>query len=159
VLHALWLCPVARDVWGAGAVIFQKSNFKGPTFLHVMEHMIQRCTLEEMLQFASIARRIWLRRNEVIHGGVFAHPRTLLKLLVEATEAFQVANAPQVVLATTGGETRIQNQWIAPSPGWVKINWDATIDKKKGCIGLGAIIRDSTGKVLAAHGIVREGLS
>jgi hypothetical protein len=60
VLHALWLCPAARDVWGAGAVIFQKSTFQGPTFLHVLDYMIQRCTHEELLQFASIARRIWL---------------------------------------------------------------------------------------------------
>jgi ribonuclease HI len=82
-----------------------------------------------------------------------------LKQSVEATEAFQTANAPQIVLANVDRETRPQNRWIAPSPGWVKINWNASIDKKKGCIGLGAIIRDSAGNVLAAHGIVREGLS
>lgn len=43
------------------------------------------------------------------------------------------------------------SQWQAPSQGKIKVNWDATIDKKKGLIGFGVIARDSKGRVLVAR--------
>jgi hypothetical protein len=76
---------------------------------------------------------------------------------LEGTEAFQLANAPQAPLAAACREARLLNRWVKPSPGWVKINWDAALDRAKGYICLGAIICDSAGNVLATHGITKEG--
>ena len=42
--------------------------------------------------FAGIARRIWFRRNEVIHGGLFSHPNVLVHRAREAAADFAAAN-------------------------------------------------------------------
>jgi hypothetical protein len=68
---------------------FQKSFFEGPAFLQVAEGMMSRCDAREFQLFVGIARRLWLRRNEVIHGGVFSHPNTVFKQAEEGLEAFQ----------------------------------------------------------------------
>jgi hypothetical protein len=88
-IHALWTCLAARDVWCVGEKIFQKSCIEGPTFLTLVEGLLQRCSSEEFAQFMSIAWRIWLRRNEVIHGGAFLHPGQMVKQAVQVGEKFQ----------------------------------------------------------------------
>ena len=33
---------------------------------------------------------------------------------------------------------------------WYKVNWDVGIDQRKGCVGLGAVVRDHQGVMRAA---------
>jgi hypothetical protein len=77
--HILWDCPSARDVWSGSLKKFQKSSSFGPTFRHVAEEMFQTCDEMEISLFTGTARRIWFRRNKVIHGGCFLHPTVLLQ--------------------------------------------------------------------------------
>ncbi|XP_059450901.1 uncharacterized protein LOC132181678 [Corylus avellana] len=97
VFHILWRCPSAMDVWGEGDRKFQKSSLNGPQFVQVVERMFQVCNLDEMRLFVGLARRIWLRRNEVIHGGSFASPKELLIRTRGALLDFQQANETPVV--------------------------------------------------------------
>lgn len=46
---------------------------------------------------------------------------------------------------------------MAPPQGWVKANWDAAIEKKSGWVGLGVIIRDHRGSLVAAKCVTRKG--
>jgi ribonuclease HI len=41
-------------------------------------------------------------------------------------------------------------KWQAPPEGTIKVNWDASINGKKSCIGLGVVARDCKSDVLAA---------
>ena len=66
--HILWSCPSARDVWGGSIKKFQKSSFTGPTFCGVVEEMLRMCNEEEMRLFYGIMQRVWLWRNEIVHG-------------------------------------------------------------------------------------------
>lgn len=47
----------------------------------------------EFQQFVGIARRIWLQRNEVVRGGIFSHPNTVVKQALSADGDFQTALA------------------------------------------------------------------
>ena len=69
--HILWQCPSAQDVWGASCATFQKSIVNGPNFLSIVEEMWTKCNKTEFALFAGIAWQIWLRRNELLHGGTF----------------------------------------------------------------------------------------
>jgi hypothetical protein len=91
-LHILWSCPSARDVWGGSIKKFHKSSFDGPTFCGVVEEMFQHCNEDELRLFGSIARRIWFRRNEVVHGGSFIHPTILIQQAKDAVLEFSAAN-------------------------------------------------------------------
>ena len=77
--HILWFCPSAMDVWSAGAKTFQKCSYKDLNFLQLAEKMLGRCTIKEFIHFVGTARRIWLRRNEVVHGGRFWHPGEIIQ--------------------------------------------------------------------------------
>jgi hypothetical protein len=78
--------------------------------------MISKCQLEELCLFAGIARRMWLRRNEVVHGGYFLHPTLLVQKVVHAAEEF----AEMAFFGKQKMGDRKQaggHKWRAPSPG------------------------------------------
>ena len=90
----------------------------GDNFLQIVEEMSQRCNKEEMIQFVGIACRIWLRRNEVIHRGVFSPLVEVVKCSLTVIVEFQVVK----VLNRSEGVTDNQTQWRAPSVGWLMVN-------------------------------------
>jgi hypothetical protein len=71
---------------------FIKSSFVGPTFCGVVEEMFQMCDEEELHLFVGIARQVWLRRNEFVHGGLFTHPTVLVQQTTDAVSNFSAAN-------------------------------------------------------------------
>jgi hypothetical protein len=64
-LHILWQCLSARDVWSMGNKKLQNSATIGLCFPEVIENLFDKCSQEDMVQFAGLARRIWFRRNEL----------------------------------------------------------------------------------------------
>jgi hypothetical protein len=89
--HILWQCPAAMDVWSLGNTKLQKSCFIGPDFIQVVQGVFKKCNQDELVQFVGLARRIWLRRNEVVHGGVFSHPRTILQQTTNSIQEYAMA--------------------------------------------------------------------
>ena len=88
VLHILWECSSARDVWGMANVKFQKCSSSGMRFIEVVEEIFRKCQTKEVHQFAGIVRCMWLRRNEIVHEGPFQHLNLLLQRAVSAAEEF-----------------------------------------------------------------------
>lgn len=104
---------------------------------------------------AVMARKIWLRRNSVVHGGDFIHPSILFREASSSLEEFRRVNShepvvqyPLLVVPTI--------LWHKPSSGKLKINWDVAVDKGHGRIGVGIIVRDHEGFVLAAHSTTKN---
>lgn len=64
VLHAIWVCPAAMDVWGSCKRAFQKCVIESKDFIHVAEYMMSRCGNEDFALFVQVARQIWFRRNK-----------------------------------------------------------------------------------------------
>jgi ribonuclease HI len=157
VFHILWQCPSAMDVWTMGCRKIQKSFFLGPDFLQVVEGLFNKCELEELIQFATLARRMWLRRNEVVHGGALTHPHIVMQQTMKAIQEYALAQEKVEEIAPLSGG-QVVNCWLAPEQGWCKGNWDAAVDGRTGHMGLGAVIRDSTGTVLAARCEIRRGI-
>jgi hypothetical protein len=50
------------------------------------------CDEEELHLFVGIARQVWLRRNEFVHGGLFTHPTVLVQQTTDAVSNFSAAN-------------------------------------------------------------------
>lgn len=70
----------------------QKSSLDGPTFGRVMEEFFQTCDREELRLFVGIARRLWQRINEFVHGGPFLHPNALVQQAKDALLDYSAAN-------------------------------------------------------------------
>jgi hypothetical protein len=147
--HALWQCSSACDVWAAGGRVFQKSHFEGPEFIQVVEGMFDRCDQTEFALFVGITRRIWFRRNEVIHGGYFSHPNLIVQQASQEDEHAQMIIVKQRGHGPSVGEAPMTG-WKAPPQDSFKINWDAGMDQKRGRVGLGVVIRDHQGRMWAS---------
>jgi hypothetical protein len=91
--HILWDCPLARDVWSGSLKKFQKSALDGLTFGQIVEEIFKRCNGGEIRLFAGIARRVWFRRNDIVHGGPFTHPKVLVQQATEALGDFSAAKS------------------------------------------------------------------
>jgi ribonuclease HI len=156
ISHILWSCPSAQDVWSAASVIFQKSHFEESSFLRIAEGMLKRCSVNEFQFFVVLARRIWLRRNALIHEGVFSHPSALSVTAAEFLEAFQKAQEEQKTPRVETGPYA-PGQWKPPPVGWHKINWDAALGQHRDGLGLGIVVRDHMGKFVAARSRSRPG--
>jgi ribonuclease HI len=148
VCHILWSCPSAQDVWGECAIKFQKSHNYATNFMFVMGRLIDKCTDEEVQMAVMVARQIWHRRNNMVFGGKFTSPKLLVKTAKDQLEAFISANQYARTQAT-----RVRREpyipWTKPPLGVIKVNWDAAVGGTRRRIGIGAIVRDHDGGVIA----------
>jgi hypothetical protein len=78
-------------------------------------------------------------------GGSFSHPTQIVRKAMESIEELKNANArPQV----ENEDISSHKNWMLPAVGHIKINWDAAVNKAKGKMGIGVIVRDNEGEVL-----------
>jgi hypothetical protein len=152
VEHILWSCASAQDVWGGGKICFQKRVCEESDFIKVVETIMGRCEMEDLELFATTARLIWLRRNTVIHGGIFTHPNQVVRNACRSLEEFR--NANEAVTENEEISRPLQCiTWQPPSRHLIKVNWDAAVSKEKGCVGVGIIARDFMGRVCTARSL------
>jgi hypothetical protein len=124
----------------------------GTTFIEVIEYLLERCTTKELAMHAKIARRIWLRRNTMVHRGGFIHPNDVIRLaskfIDDYREVMQKEKATVEPAANPGSS--IADRWRPPPPRTLKTNWDAALDLQSRTTGLGFIVRYSNGMVYTA---------
>ncbi|KAL0017657.1 hypothetical protein SO802_004726 [Lithocarpus litseifolius] len=89
----------------------------------------------------------WRNRNERRHGGknlaaaaIYGTTMTMLQEYYAAHE-----NASQ-----TEDVSPCQNIWTPPPHGWYKVNTDGAVFPKQKWAGIGVIVRDEQGRVVAA---------
>ncbi|KAK9987011.1 hypothetical protein SO802_031962 [Lithocarpus litseifolius] len=112
----------------------------------LMEHLVDRLSIEEMELFWVQCWLIWNQRNCVLYGGQLKHPTNLNKRAEEFLEEFKHA---QVSLDGRLREQRIDDAWQPPPPMEYKLNFDAAIFSGQEKSGIGAIIRNDKGEVMA----------
>jgi hypothetical protein len=89
--HILWQCSSTRDVRLMGNKKLQKSATTGECFREVVENLFDKCSQEDRVLFAGLARHIWLRRNDVVFGGVLSSPNNLFQRTQQSITEFQLA--------------------------------------------------------------------
>ncbi|XP_059445149.1 uncharacterized protein LOC132176993 [Corylus avellana] len=110
---------------------------------------MERCTRQELQQAILVAKKIWARRNVVVHGGTFSSPTSIIR----EVEVIMHCTMADIEERGTGSERRaVQSpaNWDHPPFGQLKVNWDVAIDKTMNCMGTGVLIRNHWGQVCAA---------
>lgn len=146
--HALWHCPSARDVWTECSGSIHKCSFDSPDFMSIMDQLLKRLKAEDIPFVVNVARQIWHRRNSVVFGGDFAHPKTVVNIAIDQVEAFVKAEE-MLTTKRQRATTTCVRPWEKPPVGFVKLNWDASVDRKGKKMGIGLIVRDHAGGVVA----------
>jgi len=139
-----------QDIWGCGPRIFQKSSFIGTSFQQLFKYFFDRLCNEDLVLMAFLLQRIWFRRNRIVFDKKWINLSTVAQQGKAGLDAFI---ASYFSLPSREAEVEVvvsPKGWQPPFPGSIKINWDASINKTLGCIGIGVVARDYAGKVLGA---------
>ena len=71
IIHALWECGAARDVWaGYPQRALQKGLTAQVSVLQLVEVLMQRLPEDALEVFLVQSWLLWHRRNRVVHGGL-----------------------------------------------------------------------------------------
>jgi hypothetical protein len=92
---------------------FQKYTSGASTLCQLVEDIFKNCDDEETCFFVRLARRLWFRRNEVVHCGSFTHPNSIVQQTLMLHVEFFKANTQATVLH----EKEIIPSWVAPHLG------------------------------------------
>jgi hypothetical protein len=88
----------------------------------------------------------------VVHRKLISPYSIVLSKAQESVVAFQ--NAKSRKYSNKEVECR-ELTWQAPMDGFVKVNWDAIVDKNKKNMGVCVITKDCMGKMMATLSLVR----
>jgi hypothetical protein len=79
ILHALWSCLSAKDVWGSGSMVFQKCPSSFPGIVELVSFLFNRLDDDFLSLMVAVFRSIWMRRNKLVFEGQFSSPLTVFK--------------------------------------------------------------------------------
>ncbi|XP_042951237.1 uncharacterized protein LOC122284558 [Carya illinoinensis] len=147
--HALWNCEATRDIWSQASKSIQKLFLEGSQFKEIWMQMIQKLPQKLLEEAGSIVRLIWTMRNDFVHGKDFRHPNSIVRKVYDDLRCLKGAEQA-VQAARTTENSGINQKWKAPPEGMYKMNWDAALNKSRGLLGVGGLIRDSKGQVLGS---------
>ncbi|XP_042980081.1 uncharacterized protein LOC122310263 [Carya illinoinensis] len=145
--HALWSCPSTQDAWGVSSRKLQKDSVVESPFSSIVGHMLSVLDENDMSTFASIAHQLWKRRNQYVFEGKYEAPETVVNTATKIVLDYKEANNTQVSKDKPIASS-VQS-WSAPPLHVFKANWDASVDKVQCKVGIGVVIRDWNGCVVA----------
>lgn len=119
--------------------------------------MLKRCTLEEFELPAKVARRLWFRRNSVVHGGDFLHSNAFIIAASSYIEDYRTTMKLEEEEKAVEGDGEgiigpiqpVAVYWKPPPSGYYKVNWDASLNHARGKLGIGIIVHDTNGNIFA----------
>ncbi|KAL5743820.1 hypothetical protein ACOSQ2_026936 [Xanthoceras sorbifolium] len=129
--HALLVCPKAAAVWEASSFGLLFVAAQVPSLFDFLCSFSQVLPHRDFELICIILWQLWFERNCSLHNGK-------LKAVADILSASILS-------------------WIPPPFSNLKLNSDVAIKKNSPFVGLGATIRDSSGKVVAAVSICFAG--
>nr|XP_023927444.1 uncharacterized protein LOC112038818 [Quercus suber] len=146
LLHALISCDFALSVWSLWHDYPIDLLLKASDFNDLVLHLCSSPSALCLEFFFAIAWSIWCNRYKHIHDENSMQPLQVLEIAKSLVEDFREASSwdfPSPLPPQCG--------WVAPPPGYFKVNVDgaSSIDGS-GVFGVGAVIRDELGLIVAA---------
>lgn len=83
VIHAIWECNAAQDVWAGSSVRTLKCGGEMEDFLQLFQFMVAKLSEEELEVFLVQCWQIWHQRNLLLHGGKIQDPRQLNRRAID----------------------------------------------------------------------------
>ncbi|KAH9696063.1 putative reverse transcriptase/RNA-dependent DNA polymerase [Citrus sinensis] len=149
ISHALFECKAARKTWNLAPSTFELQNVPGQDIFSYAQNLCSNSRRNKAELMIMYCWAIWFARNKLIFE------RKKIEPMVSAAKAESVLEAYQRVRKT--GTLHIRNtreesqqRWSPPPTNVLKLNVDATTNSKDQKVGLGAVLRDSNGRVVAA---------
>ncbi|KAK9208996.1 hypothetical protein WN944_001357 [Citrus x changshan-huyou] len=149
VFHALVGCKVVQKIWKITRFEDDLKDCVDQDMLSLLIGLKLRMSNVDIEMLVSILWMIWNARNKWIFKKVKESPQVIVSKAEAVLEAFR---RTQIPAATHIGKqsSPMLTAWNPPQKGFYKVNVDATTNSEKQIAGLGAVIRDENGNVIAA---------
>ena len=93
----------------------------------------------------------------MVHRGVFTYPNQLAEdMELSWKDYIQLHHTSIPTFSAILIETKMK--WIPPPVEWCKVNWDVAFQQDIGRLGVGVIVQDHNGRVLAASSFTKRGV-
>lgn len=147
IIHALWECGAAQDVWAdCSQRALQKGLTAQSSVLQLVEGLMHKLPKDDFEAFLVQCWLLWHRRNRVVHGGLLQEPGVLIdrakSLLAKYKDAQGLLSLPAPAGPCLG--------WQPPDSSTYKLNFDAAVFSNASASGVGVLIRNAGGQVMAA---------
>ena len=144
--HALWGCQLLKEIWWEimacrGFLSERFANFRD--WFHCIL-LLKESNLPETMAY--IAWCIWFNRNAARVGSPSLPLSQIHRDALERFNEFETATLPPLHTTVESHPTH----WLPPPPLQLKSNCDGAIFHGLNCAGLGIVIQNSEGSVIAA---------
>ncbi|KAH9734279.1 putative reverse transcriptase/RNA-dependent DNA polymerase [Citrus sinensis] len=147
VLHLLVDCPFARTCW-----IKSKVGFFGiySSFKDWLQALFRNCTNEQCWIAVMVCWKLWCNRNNLVWQGKCDTAKQIVNAAGNLLFQWQSAKSSVISNQVSSDPCVGAVAWSPPRVGWLKCNTDAAVFANEGRVGLGSVIRDESGKFVAA---------
>ncbi|KAK9991150.1 hypothetical protein SO802_026135 [Lithocarpus litseifolius] len=128
--HLFWDCTKARETWTEAGLPIDTQGHVGKELLELI---------------VTIAWCVWYTRNKTQYGTTRQSSREIILKARSILENYQLAQ-----LQKPQHKELADTRWIPPDYPWYKINTDAAVFSTTKSVGIGVMVRDHEGSVLAA---------
>lgn len=123
--HVLWQCPTVQDVYCKVLVKIQKISISNSPFADSWKQFTTKLNCRKLSDAAHIFKRIWFRRNNLIHQKIFTHLNNILCKAKEELYVFIDVNSKVRQPSQATHIDQIFTKWMKPPTDMIKVNWDA----------------------------------
>ena len=110
--------------------------------------LCQKGNVEDLEIFCRLAWSIWLERTKLVHERLQNDYKASIERAGRILGEFQ--SCSNIEDRGVVHEPRLVGGWEPPPTGTIKINVDAAVKQNMNIVGIGVVIRDDQGCVLAA---------
>nr|XP_023884545.1 uncharacterized protein LOC111996780 [Quercus suber] len=144
--HALWDCSELSTIWETDVMWLFCRSKKFTNFFELARFVLEKEQQPEL--FASITWTIWSRRNQLRTSN---RSFPLSQIIPSAKQMLhEFSEVHPAAPAQTSAPPQSRPKWEPPPPSLLKINFDGAVFKETEEAGLGVVVRDSHGQVLAS---------
>lgn len=136
VLHVLWECSVAVDVWVGSMKRILNHGGGQDGFLQLLEVLIHRLPLEEVEMFLVQAWMLWILRNKVRTRGAIQDPAQLVQWASIFLKEYKASQDHHTVPNMMERSSR----WVLPPENRFKVNFDVAVFQEIHALGFKTII-------------------
>ncbi|KAK7820652.1 putative ribonuclease h protein [Quercus suber] len=148
-MHLLCFCNQSTKIWSSCKISLPFNVQESWSFLDTFSRL--RCCWEaqhgKLECWVSICWGIWKSRNEVQCGGKKRPGPIIVSDALRFLENYHSAN---VKPSQSSSDTQNSAVWKPPPPGYFKVNVDGALFTKSKQSGVGVIVQDEVGNVVAA---------
>ena len=145
--HMFWECTKARDTWTSMGLPLDIKGIQFREYVDLLWHLIfiQHASKDMLELIITISWCIWYNKNKTRLGYPWQSSHDIIMKARSMLYDFHLAHF-QYCQPSATEEVR----WTPPVSLCYKVNMDATVLKSTKSVGIGVIVRDHMGDVLAA---------